>query len=155
MSKGHLGIDALNSAMTLDDSLKQLIANYEQNKWAANITLPDVQQNWRIFLSKLESAIKTNALTDNTLTELISHLATMETVYLLEQIGKLDSARQERFIQLLNWLADNGETDEERDNASQVRERILMSYRLAMYPKIFSPARIERAIHLLKQNSTR
>lgn len=155
MSNGHLGIDALNSAMSLSDDLKNKIAQYEQERWAANTSLPDMQQSWRTFLSKLESAIKKNALTDNTLTQLISHLATLDTVYLLEQIGKLDSARQERFIQLLNWLAENSDDQEEKENAAQVRERILMSYRLSVYPKIFSPARIERAIHLLKNQSNR
>lgn len=153
MSKGHLGIDALQSAMSLDPDLRAKIADYERESWAANITLPEMQQNWRVFLSKLEVAIKKNKLTDNALVDLINYLTTMDTVYLLEQIRKLDSARQERFIQLLNWLADNSTEQDERNSVLQIRERILMSYRLSMYPKIFSPTRIERAIHLLKQTS--
>lgn len=150
MTKGHLGKDALLCAIDLSPDLKSRIAHYEREKWAANLTIPEIQQDWRIFLSKLETAIKKNSLDDLLLTKLISHLATMDTVYLLEQIGRLDAARQERFINLLNWIADKNTDPEQRENAEQVRERILMSYRLSMYPKIFSQSRIERAIHIIK-----
>lgn len=150
MSKGHLGRDALQCAITLDDGLKQKIAHYERGQWAANLTLPDIQENWRTFLNSLETAIKLDKLDDSLLSELISHLATMDTVFLLEQIGKLNAQRQERFITLLNWIADHGPNPKQQENAAQVKERILMTYRLTMYPIVFSQDRIERAIHLLK-----
>lgn len=152
MTTGHLGKEALQSAISLDDALKNKIADYERSQWAANISLPDIKDNWRTFLSKLESAIKHDDLNDIMLTQLITHLATIDTVLLLEQIGKLDPARQDRFITLLNWIADHGPDPMQQENASQVKERILMTYRLKMFPTIFSKDRIERAIHLLKKN---
>lgn len=150
-NKSHLGLEALQSALALEQQLKDKIVEYERGSWAANLSLPEVQVTWRTFLSKLESAIMIDSLDDKALTELIAHLATMDTVHLLDKIGQLSPERQERFVMLLNHIAEFGPGEQQKDNARQVKERILMTYRLKVYPVIFSTDRIERAIHLIKQ----
>lgn len=148
--QGSISSKELNCALSLDAGVKEKIAKYEKANWAANLSSPSVKLTWRKFLSKLEKAVSSEKLNDNLLIELIHYLSTKDSVDLIEQIGKLNQDRQVRFLELLNWVSTNGANAEQRENAGQVRERILMLYRMKEYPKIYSQARITRAMHIIK-----
>ena len=153
-TQGTVGAGELEAALSLDNELKGKIAQYEQENWAANLSTPVIQADWRQFLRRLESALKSKSLDDDILIELIQHLSTQDSIALIDQIGRLNPARQNRFINLLNWVADNKDAGESLQRAAQnVRERILMAYRMKQYPNVYSTQRLDRAIRLQKQNS--
>lgn len=153
-SQGVVGDAELKAALQLDSSLRVKISEYEQKTWAANLNTPVIQRDWRIFLSKLEKALSSKSLDDNLLIDVVEHISTMDTVALLEQIGKLNQERQSRFLHLLNWVAENEDASESsQKSATAVRERILMAYRLQQYPHVYSTQRLDRAIMLASQNS--
>jgi hypothetical protein len=149
---GHVGTLELRKAIKLPDDLKARITAYEQSNWAANVTSPDIKQLWKDFYVLLEKAIANDKLDDKILLTIICHLSTLDTVSVLTHIEKLEKSRQQRFIQLLNWVAENNDDEELKANASQVVERILMVYRGQVYPELFSPSRIERATQIITNN---
>lgn len=152
--QGLVGDAELKAALQLDPKLRAKISEYEQGTWAANLSTPVIQSDWRIFLSKLEKALSTKTLDDNLLIEVVEHISTMDTVSLLDQVGKLNPERQTRFLHLLNWVAENDEAaPSAKKNANIIRERILMAYRLKQYPQVYSTQRLDRAIRLASQNT--
>jgi hypothetical protein len=149
---GNVSDQELSAALSLGEGVKRRIMDYEKKSWAANLSAGDVKKQWISFLSKLESAIKRNIIDDNSLLTLIHYLSTIDSVSLLEQIKKLDSERQQRFLQLLNWVAKESPDEAQRRNASQVCERILMAYRMEKYPEVYSPARMARAVQIIQSS---
>lgn len=151
--QGTIGTGELKAALSLDKEIKGRIAQYEKENWAANLSTPVIQEDWRQFLRRLESALKSKSLDDEILIELIQHLSTQDSVALIDQIGKLNASRQSRFINLLNWVSDSEDAAESlRNGAVNVRERILMAYRMKQYPNVYSTQRLDRAIRLQKQD---
>ncbi|MEG3765112.1 hypothetical protein [Alteromonas sp. 14N.309.X.WAT.G.H12] len=148
---GHISSIELRTAIKIPDSLKARITEYERSTWAANVTLPQMSRLWKDFYGLLERAIKNDKLDDKILLTIICHLSTIDTVSVLTYIEKLSLPRQQRFIQLLNWVAEKSEDDEMRVNAKQVVERILTVYRSQVYPEVFSASRIERATQIISQ----
>lgn len=144
--------EQVDAALTLSPSLQRRIADYERAHWAANIDDPDTQKLWRVFLSKLKHKVESNTLNDDILMQMLKYLSTLDTASLLAQIKKLSKSRQDRFITLLNWVAENDPDDLQKEAASQIRERILMTYRMKQFPKIFSPERIARATDVIQSN---
>lgn len=152
---GNVSNEELESALSLGDNIKARIMDYEKKSWAANLSASAVKGQWASFLAKLESAIKNNKIDDEYLLTLINYLSTMDSVSLLEQIKKLDSDRQERFLQLLNWVGMKSPIKEQRESATQVCERILMAYRMQKYPEVYSPARLARAVQIIKSSQNK
>ena len=150
--KGKVSKEELDAALGLSDEVKNRINAYERNHWAANLDSPDMQISWGKFLSKLGHAIKNNSFSDELLVSLIHYLSTMDTVKLLDEVRKLDESRQTRFLQLLDWVAEESPDPSQRANAKSVKERILMAYRLNMYPEIYSPARLARAAQIVSSS---
>jgi hypothetical protein len=74
--QGLVGDAELKAALQLDPKLRAKISEYEQGTWAANLSTPVIQSDWRIFLSKLEKALSTKALDDNLLIEVVEHIST-------------------------------------------------------------------------------
>jgi hypothetical protein len=149
---GVIGNKELEAALQIPSSLKDRITQYERNKWAANLDAPNFQATWKEFMAKLEKSVSDPNFNDNHLVDLIYHLSTLDTVELLEIIGRLNPVRQKRFLMLVNWIADESPHPEQKSNASSLRERLLMTYRLQAFPKIYSTARITRATQQLKNN---
>lgn len=142
--------EQVEAALSLSPSLQQRIAEFDRATWAANIDEPSTQKLWSTFLSKLKHRVESNTLKDETLIDMLKYLSTLDTASLLSQIKRLSRRRQDRFVMLLNWVADNDEDPLQKEAAMQIRERILMTYRLKQYPKIFSPERIARATDVIK-----
>jgi hypothetical protein len=149
---GNVSNEELSAALSLGDHIKARIMDYEKKNWAANLSASAVKAEWSDFLSKLESSIKNNTINDEYLLSLINYLSTIDSVSLLEKIKQLDLNRQERFLQLLNWVAKKSPDQSQRENASQVCERILMAYRMEMYPEVYSAERISRAIQIIQSS---
>jgi mRNA-degrading endonuclease YafQ of YafQ-DinJ toxin-antitoxin module len=149
---GNVSRKELIAALDINDELRNKISKYEQDNWAANISSPAMQVSWKTFLKSLERNIADNTLDDNTLIELIHFLSTTDSVELLDKIGELDPSRQSRFLELLNWVSEKSPSQQQKENACHVKERILMIYRMQQYPKIYSPARMARAAHIVKSS---
>jgi len=149
---GMVSSKELNAALEINSDLKDKITKYERDNWAANITSPQMQLSWRTFMAKLEKAINQNKLNDSMLIDLIQYLSTQDSIHLMEQIGKLNQDRQVRFLELLNWVSEKSQSVEQRQNASSVKERVLMIYRMKEFPRIYSPARIARATNIIKSS---
>lgn len=149
---GHVSTVELRKAIKIPDDLKARITDYERSNWAANVTSPQIKQLWKDFYVLLERSIKNDKLDDKVLLTIICHLSTMDTVSVLTHVEKLSKPRQQRFIQLLNWVADSSDDEEMKVNASQVVERILTVYRGQVYPEVFSASRIERATQIISQS---
>ena len=149
---GHVSTVELRKAIKIPDDLKARITDYERSNWAANVTSPQIKQLWKDFYVLLERSIKNDKLDDKVLLNIICHLSTMDTVSVLTHVETLSKPRQQRFIQLLNWVADSSDDEEMKVNASQVVERILTVYRGQVYPEVFSASRIERATQIISQS---
>lgn len=149
---GHVSTVELRKAIKIPDDLKARITDYERSNWAANVTSPQIKQLWKDFFVLLERSIKNDKLDDKVLLTIICHLSTMDTVSVLTHVETLSKPRQQRFIQLLNWVADSSDDEEMKVNASQVVERILTVYRGQVYPEVFSASRIERATQIISQS---
>jgi hypothetical protein len=147
--RAHVTSEQLKSALRLSDDLKGKIRDYEQRSWAANLSAPDLKIPWAAFLSKLEKSLKSNLFDDDLLISLIQYLSTLDTISLLEKIGELDIVRQTRFLQLLNWVAQESPDQERRQSAGYVIERMLMAYRYDRYREVYSQSRLVRAIKIL------
>lgn len=142
--------EQVDAALTLSPSLQHKIAEYERTHWAANTEEPGMQKLWNTFLSRLKHRVENNSLDDDTLIEMLKYLTTLDTASLLAQIKRLSKRRQDRFIMLLNWVAESDPEPLQKEAAAQIRERILMAYRLKQYPRVFSPDRIARATEVIK-----
>lgn len=147
---GVIGKKELEAALQIPAPLKERITKYERNKWAANLESPNFRNTWKDFIKKLESSVSSPDFNDNQLVDLIYHLSTMDTAELLEIIGRLAPAKQDRFIMLINWISEESPHKQQKAHASSLKERLLMAYRLEMYPKVYSTARIARATQQLK-----
>jgi hypothetical protein len=147
--KGNVGNEELHSALNLSENVKSQIKDYETRNWAANLSASNMSDTWSQFISKLDSAIKEDKLDDGSIINLINYLSTIDTASLLEQIGKLNPARQNRFLELLNWMAQKSPVEEKKLAAEMVRERILMTHRMNKYPEIYSPTRLARAAQIV------
>ena len=147
--QGNVSPEELSYSLSLAPELKDKIADYEKKSWAADVDSEWLQTSWRDFLQYLEKAVKKDNLDDKELISLISFLSTKDTVNLLDIIGGLNEDRQLRFIELLNWVADKSSISEQKQAAIQVKERILMTYRMAKYPIVYSQSRISRAIKIM------
>jgi hypothetical protein len=147
--KGNVGNEELHSALNLSENVKNQIKDYETKNWAANLSASSMSETWSQFISKLDSAIKEDKLDDESIINLINYLSTIDTASLLEQIGKLNPARQNRFLELLNWMAQKSPVEEKKIAAEMVRERILMTHRMNKYPEIYSPTRLARAAQIV------
>lgn len=146
---GNVSRNELKSAIDLNDELKGKINTYEQGHWAANLSSPEMKLPWSTFIAKLNSAIKKDSLQDSELINIMHFISTMDTVLLLEEIGKLDESRQSRFLDLLNWIAKDSPDESQRLNAQTIKERILMAYRLGTYQEVYSLTRLARATQLI------
>jgi len=146
---GSVSTNELDAALKLNDDLKLKINNYEQGHWAANLSTPEMKTSWSHFIKKLGVAIKKDKLDDDQLVQLMHFISTMDTVLLLDELRKLDKTRQTRFLDLLNWISVESPEESQRANASTVKERILMAYRLSMYPEVYSLSRLARATQLI------
>jgi hypothetical protein len=147
--QGNVSPYELGYSLSLEPELKEKISDYEKKSWAADIDSDWLQTSWRDFLRHLEKAVENDDLDDKDLISLISYLSTKDTVNLLHVIGGLNEDRQSRFIELLNWVADKSVSSEQKQAAIQVKERILMTYRMAKYPIVYSQSRISRAIKIM------
>tara|TARA_B100000949_G_C14287409_1_gene455073 strand:+ start:5134 stop:5622 length:489 start_codon:yes stop_codon:yes gene_type:complete len=152
LMSGTLGKEQLEAALGLSESIKSMLRDFETKNWAANLSAPEVKKQWGMFISALESAVKTDRVNDELLINLIRFLSTLDSAALLEQIGQLDDGRQVRFMELMNWVAQESPDEGQRKNASQVRERILMTYRLNRYPDVYSTSRLARAYHVISSS---
>jgi len=152
MTTGIITTEELGAALNLSPSVQERVNDYERQNWAANLSSPDIHKQWTRFLSVMERALISNVIDDDFLINLIHYLSTMDTVLLLEQVRKLNEKRQSRFLELLNWIADESPDASQKANAASVRERILMAYRLDQYPHIYSPARLSRAIRVISEH---
>lgn len=147
---GVIGKKELDAALEITPKLKSKITQYERNKWAANLDAPNFKSTWKDFLKKLEKSVSDPEFNDNQLVDMIYHLSTLDTAELLDIIGRLNPAKQNRFLMLVNWIADESPHEGQKNNALALRERLLMTYRLHVFPRIYSTARIARATQQLK-----
>jgi hypothetical protein len=150
---GTVTTDTLKSALNLSDDLKKKIQEYETKNWAANLSAKTVSSTWQAFINKLGDAIKKDHLSDDVIIDLIQYLSTLDTANLLEEIGNLNPEKQKRFLDLMNWIVEFSPDENKRNAASNIRERVLMAYRLANYPNIYSSSRIERAMQVLSSST--
>jgi hypothetical protein len=58
----------------------------------------------------------------------------------------------ERFIASMQWYQRQDVSPELKDAAQQFKDRIMVTYRLVMFPVIFSEERITKAINSIKLN---
>jgi hypothetical protein len=144
----------LSAALSLPAELKEKITAYERKNWAADLESPSLKDSWRHFLNSLEGAVNQDKLDDTAIIELIHYISTRDSALLLDHIGRLSAAKQERFMVLLNWVANESKNPQHQRNAQSVMERILMAYRLHQYPKVYAPKRLEQAIRLVTKKTS-
>jgi hypothetical protein len=148
---GSVGQEELQFALSLESSVKVKFADFERAHWAADLNTPPINTDWKQFISQLEHTLANDTLDDQVIIKLINYLSTIDTAELLWQIGRLSRPRQVRFLYLLNWLADKDE-GRAQVNALRVRDRLMMSYRLKQYPRVYATERLERAIQVISQH---
>jgi len=77
---------------------------------------------------------------------LSAYLTTTDSVAMVTLLDDLNPQLMERFISVLYWFEEH-ETDKDLiEVVSQFKKRILVAYRMYMFPVLFSEARIESAI---------
>lgn len=146
---GTVSKEELASALGLSEHLKSMLLTYELRHWAANLGSDEVKVKWSLFLSRLDSMVKSGNVDDSLVLHLIHYLSTLDSATLLEKIGKMSSERQARFLVLLNWVSTQGPDQSQKNNARSVCERILMAYRMDKFPEVYSSERIARAIQIV------
>lgn len=150
---GNITVRELDSALSLNDDLKQKLTDYEKKNWAANISSPEVKKVWKKFIVRLSEAVKREKVSESDLISFIHFLSTVDTVLLLSQIDELDQGRKVRFLQLLNWVAEKSPEPSQRSNAQSVVNRILMAHRMESYPIVYSEERLAKALKVIQNTS--
>ena len=135
--RGTITEREFSSALNLSDELKEKLSNYETNNWAANISSSEVRRVWKGFVKELAVAMKEGRVNDNEIVGFIHYLTTIDTAVLLEQLGTLDEGVKARFLNLLNWVSQKSPELSQKKNAQSVVNRILMAYRLEVYPIVY------------------
>lgn len=137
----------VRTANKLPESLKKKIAHFESQLWAVDPKADkELKLIWDIFLKKLESCVLKKKITEKELTVLSAYLTTTDSVAMVTLLDDLSPQLMERFISVLYWFEEH-ETDTELiEVVSQFKNRILVAYRMYMFPILFSESRIENAI---------
>jgi hypothetical protein len=134
-------------ANKLPATLKNKIAEFESQIWAVNPTSDkELKLLWASFLKKLESCVLKKKITEKELTILAAYLTTTDSVAMVSILDDLTPQLMERFISVLHWF-ESYETDADLiEVVAQFKNRIMVAYRMYMFPILFSETRIENAI---------
>lgn len=154
-----LGLGEFSAVLDLPDETKNAIQNFERLTWAANVTTPELEPSWRKFISLLQKVGVGSSVKSEEVISLLQYLPTIDSAKLIASIGQKSVAEQVKFISMLNWLVSQDADLPPQDvyAAKGVLTRLLMSARMALYPKVYAPARLQRvAMALLsaQQSST-
>tara|TARA_R110001583_G_scaffold4718_1_gene26845 strand:+ start:6288 stop:6746 length:459 start_codon:yes stop_codon:yes gene_type:complete len=141
----------LAKANKLPESLKRKIAHFESQLWAVDPKADaDLKVLWDVFLKKLETCVLKKKITEKELTILSAYLTTTDSVAMVTLLDELSPQLMERFIAVLYWFEDH-ETDRDLvEVVAQFKQRILVAYRMYMFPVVFSETRIENAIAAIR-----
>lgn len=149
-----IGLAEFSSASSLPEPTKAAVQNFERATWAANLSTPDLEPSWRRFIGLIERNGVGQPLSEESLVGLLQYLSTVDCTKLIASIGQQSAEAQVKFISMLNWLSQNATQIPAQDAAaaSSVLQRLLMSARMSLYPKVYQPERIQRiAIALMSQ----
>lgn len=144
----------LTKANKLPESLKRKIAHFESQSWAVD-PRADVELKglWDVFLKKLETCVLKKKITEKELTILSAYLTTTDSVAMVTLLDELSPQLMERFIAVLYWFEEH-ETDQDLvEVVAQFKKRILVAYRMYMFPVVFSETRIENAIAAIRSSN--
>ncbi|MBE8232594.1 MAG: hypothetical protein HAW67_02575 [Endozoicomonadaceae bacterium] len=137
-------------AFLLNDETKSKIAAYESSRWAASVTENDVKQLWKRFIDELLSCVDKQVFTEKEMLLLTSYLTTKDTLQLLESLDRLTSDMLKRFLVLVQWYASSNASNSFTVHSKQFIDRVIITYRMYMLPKVFSEERLREAINLIK-----
>lgn len=144
----------LTKANKLPESLKRKIAHFESQSWAVDPKIDvELKVLWDVFLKKLETCVLKKKITEKELTILSAYLTTTDSVAMITLLDELSPQLMERFIAVLYWFEDH-ETDQDLvEVVAQFKQRILVAYRMYMFPVVFSETRIENAIAAIRSSN--
>jgi len=134
-------------ANKLPESLKKKVAHFESKIWAVDPKADkELKLIWDAFLQKLETCVLKKKITEKELTILSAYLTTTDSVAMVTLLDDLSPQLMERFISVLYWFEEHEDDKDLVEVVSQFKKRILVAYRMYMFPILFSEARIENAI---------
>ena len=140
----------IKCATKLDQDVKNKIAEYESQRWAADVSEAEIKDLWCDFRNELTGCLKKQIFTEKEMLVLTSYITTKDSLVLIESLDSMDSDVLKRFLVLIQWYADTQERNPYSDNAKQFIERVMVTYRMYMLPIVFSEKRLENAINYIK-----
>lgn len=144
-------IEQIDAAKRLPNVIKKKIAQYETQVWAVDLMDDDkLSQLWAGIIENLDMCVAKKTLTEKELTLMSAYLTTTDTMTIIDALGKLTPQMMERFIASMQWYQRQDVAPELKEAAQQFKERIMVTYRLVMFPVIFSEDRISTAITAIK-----
>lgn len=150
-----LGLSEFSAVLALPEGTQSAILSFERASWAANVTTPELEPSWKKFLAMLQKSGVSGSLKTEDVIALLQYLPTIDSAKLIASIGQKSVAEQVKFISMLNWLVSKETELPPQDvyAAHGVLDRLLMSARMSLYPKVYSPARLQRvAMALMSAN---
>lgn len=140
------GLSEFSAVMELPERTQLEIQKFERTTWAANVTTPELEPSWRKFIALLQKTGVGDKVKTEEVVSLLQYLSTIDSARLIASIGMKSVAEQVKFISMLNWLVKQESELPAQDvyAAHGVLSRLLMSARMALYPKVYSPVRLQR-----------
>lgn len=147
-----ISIEQIEISRQLPEHVKQKIAAYEKQVWAVDLMDDQkLQTLWKKLLQSLDMCVAKKSLTEKELTLISAYLTTTDTMTIIESLNKLTPQLMERFIASIQWYQRQDVSPELKEAAQQFKERIMVTYRLVMFPIVFSEERINQAIKSIQQ----